>query len=141
MTGNEDLANEAIQVLFVKIWEKRSTLNSVQAVKSYLLRSYRRTVLDLIQIEKQQNKLSFPSSPFQISPEELLLFEQTKVEQAQQLADLLNRLPAKQKEIIYLRFYNQLSYLEIAEIIDLNYQSVRNYGVKAIQFLRENWKK
>ena len=141
ISGNESVAIEAIQILFVKIWEKRTTLNEVKAVKTYLIRAYRRTLLDFIQAEKKQNQLTLPIRTFQISPEELLLFHQEKVAQAKRLSELLNKLPEKQKEIIYLRFYNHLSYIEIAEIIDLNYQSVRNYGVKAIQFLRKNWEK
>lgn len=141
VVGQEDLAEEGIQMLFTKIWEKRTTLKEVTTVKSYLLRAYRRTLIDLVQSEKKQDRKRFNRPTFQISPEELFLFHQAQEKQAKQLAELLNQLPTKQKEIIYLRFYNQLSYLEIAEIIDLNYQSVRNYGVKAIQFLRKNWKK
>lgn len=139
IAGQENDAQEAIQLLFVKIWEKRNTLNEVISIKSYLLKAYRRTLIDFLQAEKKQQSLVVPNSTFIIAPSELKMFHQAKTAQAEQLAKLLNQLPDKQKEIIYLRFYNQLSYLEIAEIIDLNYQSVRNYSVKAIKFLRKNW--
>jgi len=43
IAGQETYAKEAIQLLFIKIWEKRKTLNEVTAVKSYLLSAYRRT--------------------------------------------------------------------------------------------------
>ncbi len=135
----ETYAKEAIQLLFAKIWKKRATLNEVTSVKSYLLSAYRRTLIDLLQAEKKQQQLTDNAPSFIIAPSELSIFQQEKEAKANHLAILLNQLPAKQKEIIYLRFYNQLSYLEIAEIIDLNYQSVRNYSVKAIRFLRKNW--
>jgi len=140
IAGQETYAKEAIQLLFVKIWEKRTTLNEVTSVKSYILSAYRRTLIDLLQAEKKQHLFIDTTPSFIIAPSELSIFQQEKKAQATQLTTLLNQLPAKQKEIIYLRFYNQLSYLEIAEIVDLNYQSVRNYSVKAIRFLRKNWK-
>lgn len=139
IAGQEADAKEAIQLLFVKIWEKRATLNEVKSVKSYLLTAYRRTLIDLLAAEKKQTQVTDNTPTFTIAPSELQIFQQDKKIQATRLAELLHQLPAKQKEIIYLRFYNQLSYLEIAEIIDLNYQSVRNYSVKAIRFLRKNW--
>jgi len=141
IAGQEAYAKEAIQLLFIKIWEKRNTLNEVTSVKSYLLSAYRRTLIDLLQAEKKQHLLKENTPSFTIAPSELKIFQQDKKAQAIRLTALLNQLPAKQKEIIYLRFYNQLSYLEIAEIIDLNYQSVRNYSVKAIKFLRKNWER
>jgi len=141
IAADESTAQEAIQLLFVKIWDKRTSLNKVTNVKSYLISAYRRQLLDLIEKEQKSKNISDNRANFNIAPDELLIFKQEQNQKAQQLAKLLNQLPEKQREIIYLRFYNQLSYLEIAEIIDLNYQSVRNYGVKAIRFLRKNWKK
>jgi len=141
IAGQETYAKEAIQLLFVKIWEKRETLNDVTSVKSYLLRAYRHTLIDLLQTEKKEHQLTDKTSSFIIAPSELSIYQQEKIAEATHLVFLINQLPTKQKEIIYLRFYNQLSYLEIAEIIDLNYQSVRNYSVKAIRFLRKNWQK
>lgn len=141
IAGQENFAKEAIQLLFIKIWERRTSLSEVSSVKSYLLRAYRRTLINLLQAEKKQSQLTSDTPSFIIASSELSIFKQDKTAQASRLIELLNQLPAKQREIIYLRFYNQLSYLEIAEIIDLNYQSVRNYSVKAIRFLREHWKR
>ena len=141
IAGQETYAKEAIQLLFVKIWNKRATLKEITSVKSYLLTAYRRTLIDFLATEKKQQQLTATTPTFTIAPSDLQIIQQDKKIQVTRLAELLNQLPTKQKEIIYLRFYNHLSYLEIAEIIDLNYQSVRNYSVKAIRFLRENWQK
>ncbi|MEM6318497.1 MAG: sigma-70 family RNA polymerase sigma factor [Bacteroidota bacterium] len=141
IVNRESIAKEGIQLLFVKLWEKRHTLPVVTSIKSYLFRAYRRTLLDLLQAENRRRKTPVPAPTFTISAEESLLFQQYETAQFSQLSFLLSQLPSKQKEIIYLRFYNRLSYLDIADITGLSYQSVRNYGAKAIQFLRSNWKK
>ena len=50
---------------------------------------------------------------------------------------LLNKLPKRQKEAIYLKYYSGLKATEIAEIMDINYQSVVNILHKAIKNLKE----
>lgn len=139
ISHNEELAKEAIQILFVKIWERREQLGVVNSIKAYLLRAYRRNLIDLLEAEQKRRRQTYPQAAFHISPEELSIYRDQQQAQAKQITALLNRLPDKQKEIIYLRFYNQLSYIEIAEILDLNYQTVRNYGVKAMKFLAKEW--
>lgn len=141
ISQNEELTKEAIQILFVKIWERREQLGAVTSVKAYLIRAYRRNLIDLLEAEKKRARRSYPLPTFHVSPEELSIYRQEQKEQATQITQLLNRLPEKQKEVIYLRFYNQLSYIEIAEVLDLNYQTVRNYGVKAMKFLAKEWEK
>jgi RNA polymerase sigma factor (sigma-70 family) len=141
ISNDESLAQEAIQILFTKLWERKAKLNEVSKVKSYLIRAYRRTLIDLLQAEHNIKKNPLPIHTFNISPEEWMIFQQEKKERAIQLSQLMSKLPKNQKEVIYLRFYNQLSYLEISEILDLNYQTVRNYGVKAIRFLEKGFKK
>lgn len=136
----EDLVKDAIQKLFVKIWERKARLGQVKSVKSYMMKAYRRTLIDLLTAEQKRGKQTLPSLPFQLSPEDLKIHQQDQQHRAEQLAELLSKLPEKQREIIYLRFYNQLSFLEIAEILEVNYQTVRNYASKAIRTLTDNWK-
>ena len=56
--------------------------------------------------------------------------------QKEVLLAALDELSPRQREIIYLRFYQNLSYEEIADIMDLNYQTSRNLLYKAIRSLR-----
>lgn len=52
------------------------------------------------------------------------------------LADAVNKLPARQKETVYLKFYKNLSNTEVAEVMQVNYQSVGNNIQKAIHKLK-----
>jgi RNA polymerase sigma factor (sigma-70 family) len=49
----------------------------------------------------------------------------------------VNQLPARQKEIIYLRIYKGLSYEEISQVMQLNYQVVRNLLSQALKSFRK----
>jgi RNA polymerase sigma factor (sigma-70 family) len=50
----------------------------------------------------------------------------------------LNNLSRRQREVIYLRYYDDLTYEEISQVMGLNYQSVMNHLHKALKALRSN---
>lgn len=141
ISQREDLVQEAVQRLFIKLWERRKRLGSVQSVKGYILKAFRRTLIDLLTAEQKRTTLATTAPfSFQLSPEDLKIHQQEQEKQAEQISMLLQKLPENQREVIYLRFYNRLSYPEIAEIMGMNYQTVRNYGSKAIRALIKQWK-
>ena len=54
------------------------------------------------------------------------------------LSEELLKLPPRQKEALYLRYVQQIPLAEIAHILDMNYQSVRNLIYRAFTKLRKN---
>jgi RNA polymerase sigma factor (sigma-70 family) len=73
---------------------------------------------------------------FEFSIEEKLIeSEQTKVK-AQKIRQVVNDLPQRQKEIIYLKFFQDLGRDEIAEILHLNPQTVSNHLQTDIKSMR-----
>ncbi len=51
----------------------------------------------------------------------------------------IEKLTKRQREVIYLRFYQELDYDEIAGIMEINYHSVVNLIYEALRMLRKNW--
>jgi len=49
----------------------------------------------------------------------------------------LNKLPPRQKEIIYLKIYKGLNYEEISEVMSINYQVVRNLLCQALKTFKK----
>ena len=132
---------DCIQELFIDLWENRSRLGDVKSIKFYLLKSLRYIILRKIStITKRLQKLQLfgkPEFTITFSHEEFLTSEETTAGKNRQVADLLNKLPNRQKEIIYLKYYEELEYQEIANILSINYQSVINHIYKAFQVLRK----
>lgn len=139
LVAHDALVQEDIQNLFAELWERRTHLGDVDNVKGYLLLSLRRRLLRSIkkvrQLDAQSTELNAVSM-FEISTEELMIDQEWKREQLQRLQAELQQLNSSQREIIYLRFYNNLDYRDIAEITGLKYQSVRNSMHKALKLLR-----
>lgn len=124
---NPDLAFDAIHNTYVYLWQNKEGLGQISALKFYLLRSVRHECLNLLKKQKQffgfdRDALEFE---FIIEPEDLVLKEPID-KSKQKIKEALGKLSQRQQEIIYLKFYNNLEYGEIAEILELNYQSVVN---------------
>ena len=108
-------------------------------LKYYLIKSVRNSCLKLIQ---RKNKLSSLEEvegqiKWNILPEELELSD-SKIETKKLVQKALAELSNRQREIIFLKFFNNLDYEEIADLLDINYQSVVNHVHRAIQKLRKS---
>lgn len=138
--GDPEMAEDHIQSLFLKIWEKRDSLPYVEYVKTYLWTSLRRSLIDdkrrQFRIEATINLLTLNDFNVVSSPEEIRLLEEYNQEVLYQLYHSLDQLHPRQKEILYLKFFEGMSYREIEKITSLSYQSVRNYTYEAVKTLR-----
>ena len=136
MSGREALAQEGIQLLFLKIWERKHQLSAAQNPKAYLLKAYRSMLLDLLAKEQKRTHQQTEVA-LQFSLQEFPFFQNNAPSPPSSIHLFINQLSEKQREIIYLKFYNDLTYQEIAEVLNINYQTVRNYMVKALTSLRK----
>lgn len=140
LCGKPELVKDVIQELFVTIWERRKKLDRIHSLKVYLLVSLRRRIFKSIYKEKREKEILHDqgeSPDIYFTIEEIIIQDEVLEEQKKELQAALNSLPSRQKEVIYLRFYNGMNYEEIEEILSINYQSIRNHVHRAIKTLRE----
>ena len=140
LTSDKDLIKDSIQELFIILWESRSRLGDTMSIKFYLLKSFRRHVIRTLTAQNKHVDRShlLENYHFELvsSYERELIESQSCLEQQEHLRQALSKLSPRQKEVVYLKFYENMSYHEITELTSLNYQSVRNYIHQAIQALR-----
>jgi len=135
-----NFVKDSIQKLFLKLWDKRDSLDSPKSVKAYLLVSLRRILLRKKKQKKnryQRNgeylKKNFETN---FSKEDLIIQEELEDEKKEILVEAINQLSGKQKEALFLRYYHGLTNKEIAEVMDINYQSVKNNIYRAIKNIK-----
>ncbi len=138
--NHPSLVNDSIQDVFVRIWEKRKTLGDVQSPKAYLASSVRRKIL------ANKKILRFETSHELLPEEELqsfLFLESEFIETKEislQLRNMfvkeINSLPKKQRELIFLRFHSCLQYKEIAQVMEIKEQTVRNLMQRTLANIR-----
>jgi RNA polymerase sigma factor (sigma-70 family) len=138
--GDKDLTKDCIHDIFTNLWLKREKNKDVHHIRAYLIK-YMRWHLGK-KMMQDRRYIDFEKRPtgadeIQFSYESLLVNEQMNQELREKLTLTLQKLSKRQQEAIYLRFYNDLSYEQIAEIMSLRYQSVRNLVHESVKALRD----
>lgn len=125
---DEDLANDAVQEIFIKIWTKRRLIGEVNCVKVYMIVMLKRHILNQIRKMKLL-KLKCPVS-FEayivFSQEEIIIKAEVNAEKKRFVQNIINQLSKRQKKVIILKYYEEMEYADIAGIMNINYQSVVN---------------
>lgn len=144
LTPHTPVVEDCIQELFLDIWRRRTFLGATEHVKFYLLKALRRKIfLEL----KTLNK--WPHQPLQegeeldfigeFSVESQIIESETNDFHNRKLGSVLQKLSKRQREVIYLKFYQEMDYEQIAGMMSINYQSVRNLIHTAIKDLQQAW--
>ena len=141
---NKELVLDCLQELFALLWDRRERLSEVTCVNYYLFKSYRRLLMNKLTLGKKflislsdKEAYGFDFSP---SMEDALIEEEWEVERNRKVRNSLNSLTKRQREAIFLKFFNQLSYHEVAAIMELHVDSVYNLISKSIDILRKRLK-
>ncbi|MRX69887.1 RNA polymerase sigma factor, sigma-70 family [Flavobacterium resistens] len=141
----EEKVQDCIQDVFTDIWIYRSSLQNSVVVKAYLLASVRKRIARLNERDHIFRKTASTDSiafllEFSVDHELLDDADDDAKEKLIHLNKLLNDLPARQKEALYLRYHQGLSVEQIAEMLDVNYQSASNLLHRGLMSLRKDWK-
>lgn len=135
ITKEQTSAEDVVQQLFVKLWEKRNDLSIQTDPKSYLFRA---TYNASINVWKKRQRMDrdgeVSSSTFaseQTSDRVLSKELEERIENA------IQTLPEKCQEVFRLSRFNELSYKEIAEELDISSKTVENHMGKALKLMRQ----
>ncbi len=139
ITRNTSLAEDCIQDLFTEFWSKREGLSDVKNIKYYLFKSLRRKIIYKLSCDR---KLSLGgdlvSFEIELSHKTHYLSQQINAETRGKVVELIKTLTPKQREAIFLIYYEELSYKESSLIMDLKIKTVYNLIHMAISKLRES---
>ena len=134
------LIEDCLQELFIMLWEKRENLGDTSSPKNYLFASFRRSIWKKVRKNAgKQEKESESQGLFEaeLNIEEQTIMDEEEAAMAKKLKQAMEELTGRQKELLYLKYEEGLSYEEICEMMDLKYQSARNLLTSAVKKLRE----
>lgn len=138
--AERELIKDCIQDTFLKMWKIQESVATVDNVKSYLLVSLKTRVLQELS-KKQVTHFTSLTDEYNFLfefPDDLrLIDEEHEIFKIKKLNHALNKLPDRQKELIYLRFYQSLNFEQIAEVMSISRQSVYNLFQKSLHSLRK----
>ena len=140
LMSGEDRVKDCVQDVFIDLWTYRHKLNEAIVVKAYLISSVRKRIARFNQRDhifsniKTVDSLDFL---FDFTIEDRLIADETTAKKVAQLNKSINKLSARQKEALYLRYHQGLTVEQVSEVLHLNYQSTKNLLHRAILHLRK----
>lgn len=136
---NEDEARDAVQDLYLKLWDMREQLDSIGNPKAYGLHLLRNRCIDRIRsrTRHRQTALDELSAGTEESPEEGL----GRREEILLLRKAMEKLPEKQKKLLEMRVFQEMEYARISELTGLSQVNVRVSLTLARKNLRNEMEK
>ena len=133
-TQDRDIVTDCLQDVFLHLWQNRENAPAIRFLRAYLLTALKRRIIRVGTQSRRQASLDYPFS-LEFSIEDLPLEEENVVK----LRHILSTLPDRQKEIIYLVYYLQLDHGQVAELMNINRQSVYNLLSETIRKIKGFW--
>lgn len=142
LSNDRFIAEESISELFLYIYEARDRLGIIKIVKSYLYSSYRRLLIRKIIASRKSSSTAIDTNigdkQIYYSASDLSIDQYGELQKRKALAAALNNLGLRQREAIYLKYYNNLNSIEIAEIMGVTQQTILNTISQALKKLRKD---
>lgn len=141
LVNDRDMVKDSIQDLFVEIWDTKDRLGPVRSIKAYLYKSIRRKLIRQASHKRKRYNETFELETVQetVPSIEIRLIEKQRFDDEHKLViTALNKLSEKQREIIHLKYYGNMNYDEISEIMELDKKATYNLMAHTIKLLKQD---
>jgi len=128
--SDKSASEDCLQTLFLHILSSRHKLPKVKSVKAYLMKSLRNQILN----SKRAKINEFP-----LVADSEFDFKKKGLNESvyKQLKELIDKLSPRERELVYLKYFHGFRSTEISELLDIEYQTVRNILSNAISKMRK----
>src|SRR5690606_21786723 len=127
LTHDKEMVKDCLQDFFIYLRKNRSGFSDTAYIKMYLLKAFKRRVLDYLKKNNKESEKNesflFLQFPIELSSETIYINRQIEDEQIHRLNLALKALDSKEREAIYYFYYEGLSYEQIAGIFNFSHVS------------------
>ena len=138
---DKELVRDCLQDFFLYLRKNKSGFGDTNSIKLYLLKAFRRRIIEYLKKDKCQFNVKEPSEYIQFgveaSIEVVYINKQIKAEQMERLNKAINTLDPIEQEAIYYFYFKGLSYEQIARIFNFSHvSSARRVMYRSLRQLR-----
>ena len=140
ITGSKEAAEDALQEVFVSVWKSRHTYDPNKGkLTTWLHRitvnqcSKRKPGKMPVTVSLEERGIDLPEMKHQSQPEDILV---SKMEY-ERLLKAMDALDTKHRSVLVLRYFNDLSYQEIAEALEIPLGTVKSRLNQSLRYLKE----
>ena len=130
-------AEDIIENLFLRLWDKKQVFQCAMHMKAFLYRSVKNACLDYIKSNKSLKQLNIPTIDEQFFPDEDYLHDMIKAEVLAEIYRAVHQLPSQCGKVIQMGYLEGKNNAEIASEMGLSEQTVKNYKVRGLTLLRD----
>lgn len=138
---DKELSKDAVQHVFLKLWESRSLLSIQVNLKNYLYTMLKNHVLNEIRNNLTALEKIYELSQETVEYEEKILERLEEKELSDQLYRAIDQLPEQKKLVCLYKLKENLSNQEIADKMGISVPTVKTHYSQAIKMLREHFDK
>lgn len=132
---DRDEAEEMVQNVFYKLWERKEKIRELQSVPAYLYRSVYNECMNYVKHEKVKTAYEAHAIHHGDTMGKAEDTATTK-ELQERIANALTALPEQCRTIFQMSRFEELKYREIADRMGLSVKTVENQMGKALKILR-----
>jgi len=139
-TEQEDLVKDCIQELFIKLWTNRKNIGATDNIKYYLLATLKNHLINAGNTLAQRSTDNLNEADhfrLDFTPDTEYMRREHDGEQSKKLLEALNQLTGRQKEVIYLRYFEEMSYEDIAQLMDISVKGTYKLLYRALDALKD----
>lgn len=137
-TSDMHLVEDAVQETFISLWKYRQSLQVKSGYSFYLLKSFRNHLFRLLKSRANTTYTDEqPEFHFEIGVDTHLIAGEEQAILQKKVKEALIQLTSKQREIIYLRFFENLSFEEIADLMNMQIRGTYKLTARALAALKE----
>lgn len=137
--NNEDQVRDCIHDLFVKLWLNHKNISPTDNIRYYLIGAIRNTIFsyiakeDRMKTEDLQNHDDFLLD-FDVESDHIK--KEDSSAQSKKIRDALEQLTGRQKEIIYLKYFEEMDYEQISELMNISVKGAYKLSARALDALK-----
>lgn len=138
MLGDTAEAEDAVQEIFMRLWEQREKLDKVVNLKSYVMQTTRMQCIDMLRARRKET--CSDEMPDTVSDDEVTEEVELVERRSAMLHSMLDDLPEKQRKIVRMRYLEEKEITEIEASMKMSSSNVYTTLSRAIQTLRERFR-
>ncbi len=137
-TDDESLLEDAVQETLLMVWDRRKKLHTIQHIPAFFFTSFR----NLLFSKLKRNRQTLSDDTFHEEPvwraDHILISREADSIQRERLQKAMATLTARQREAIFLRFYEGLSYEDVGSVLQITTKATYKTMARSLQQLRRS---
>lgn len=135
---DRELIEDSIQEVFLDLWQKRERLHTIEAPQAYIFTAFRYCLFKKL---KQHAKIVYEEdipekAEVSFSQEQIIIQKEQTCEDNEKITAAINTLTSRQHEAIYLRFFENLSYEDVAKVLKISVKATYKIMARSLAAIK-----